>query len=168
MPAELSYARANPLQRLMRRFGASGPGSWLFARVLHHIDKPVYRLSGRRFTLTSLLAGLPVAMLITTGAKSGRPRAVPVVGLPTPDGLAVISSNYGQRDHPAWCYNLRANPECEVSVRQDRRPVRAVEAGGERRERIWNQALEIYPGFATYEKRAAHRRIAVWVLEPPT
>ena len=161
------YASANPLQRALRRFAANGVGSWIFARVLHRIDKPVYRLSGQRFTLTSLLAGLPMAMLTTTGARSGKPRAVPVVGLPTPDGLAVISSNYGRRDHPAWYHNLRANPECQVSIRQDSRPVRAVEAEGERRKRIWNQALEIYPGFATYEKRAAHRRIAVWVLEPP-
>jgi deazaflavin-dependent oxidoreductase (nitroreductase family) len=161
----VDYASANPIQKAIRRFASSGPGSWFFARVLHHVDKPVFRLSGERFTLTSLLAGLPMAMLTTTGAKSGKPRTVPVLGLPTPDGLAVISSNYGQERHPSWYHNLRASPEGRVSVRNDARPFRAVEAEGERRDRIWQQALEIYPGFATYEKRASHRRIAVWVLE---
>jgi deazaflavin-dependent oxidoreductase (nitroreductase family) len=161
----MDYARANPLQRALRRFASSAPGSWLFARVLHRVDKPVFRLSGQRFTLTSLLAGLPMAMLTTTGAKSGKPRTVPVLGLPTSDGLAVISSSYGQRRHPGWYHNLRANPHGSVCVDGERWDVRAVEAEGERRDRIWKQALAVYPGFATYEKRAAHRRIAVWVLE---
>ena len=67
----MDYTHANPLQRAIRRFASSGPGSWFFARVLHHVDKPVFRLSGERFTLTSLLAGLPMAMLTTTGARSG-------------------------------------------------------------------------------------------------
>jgi deazaflavin-dependent oxidoreductase (nitroreductase family) len=162
-----TYAKAGPIARALRRFASSGLGSRLFAPVLYRLDKPVYRLSGGRFTLTSLLAGLPVAMLTTTGARTGKPRTVPVLGLPTPDGLAVISSNYGQRDHPAWYHNLRANPEGRVSIGRDARPFRAVEAEGERRERIWGYALEVYPGFSTYEKRAAHRRTAVWVLETP-
>lgn len=162
----MDYTSANPLQKAIRRFASSGPGSWLFARVQHHLDKPLYRLSGERFTLTSLLAGLPMAMLTTTGAKSGKPRTVPVLGLPTPDGLAVISSNYGQEHHPSWYHNLRANPEGRVRVKDEARPFRAVEAEGERRDRIWQEALNVYPGFATYEKRAPHRRIAVWVLEP--
>jgi deazaflavin-dependent oxidoreductase (nitroreductase family) len=106
-----------------------------------------------------------MAMLTTTGARSGKPRTVPVLGLPTPDGLAVISSNYGQEHHPSWYHNLRANPEGEVSVKDEGRPFHAVEADGERRDRIWAEALKVYPGFATYEQRASHRRIAVWVLE---
>jgi hypothetical protein len=41
-----------------------------------------------------------------------------------------------------------------------------LEASGERRERIWEAGLRVYPGFAQYERRAAHREIAVFVLEP--
>jgi deazaflavin-dependent oxidoreductase (nitroreductase family) len=78
----------------------------------------------------------------------------------------VIASSYGQERHPAWYYNLRANPGGEVAVGTDTWAFHAVEAEGDRRERIWRQALETYPGFATYERRASHRRIAVWVLEP--
>ena len=51
----------------MRRFAASGPGSWLFARVLHRIDRPIYRLTGGRHTLASLVSGLPVVMLTAHG-----------------------------------------------------------------------------------------------------
>src|ERR1700736_2824352 len=115
-PASTSYEQAGAFQRFMRRFAASGPGSWMFARVLHHIDRPVYRLTRGRHTLASLLSGLPVVMLTTTGARSGMPRTVPVLGLPTPDGLVVIASNYGSPRHPGWYHNLRANPEGQVSV----------------------------------------------------
>ncbi len=162
----LPYANANAFQKTVRRFAASGPGSWLFARVLHHIDRPIYRLSGGRHTLASLLSGLPVVMLTTTGARSGASRSVPVLGFPTDEGLVVIASNYGQDKHPAWYYNLRANPEGEVEVAGATRPFRAVEIEGEQRDRIWQEGLKVYPGWSTYERRASHRRIAVFILGP--
>jgi deazaflavin-dependent oxidoreductase (nitroreductase family) len=161
----LTYERANPAQKALRRVAATTAGSWLFARVLHHIDRPVYRLTRGRHTFASLATGLPVVMLTTTGARSGRPRSVPVLGLPTPDGLVVIASNYGQHGHPAWYYNLRSNPEGEVAVDGESRRFRAREAEGEQRARIWAEGLRTYPGWAVYERRASERRIAVFVLE---
>jgi deazaflavin-dependent oxidoreductase (nitroreductase family) len=164
--ASASYASANPIQRFMRRFAGSGPGSWLFARVLHHIDRPVYRLTRGRHTLASLVSGIPVVMLTTTGAKSRQPRSVPLLGLPTVDGLCVIASNFGQDHHPAWYYNLLADPHGEVTVDGTTTRFRAVRAAGEQRARIWQEGLQVYPGWSQYEVRAANRDIAVFVLEP--
>jgi deazaflavin-dependent oxidoreductase (nitroreductase family) len=149
----------------MRRFAASGPGSWFFARVLHHVDKPMHRLTGGRQTLGSLLSGLPIVMLTTTGARSGARRTVPVLGLPVPEGLAVIASNYGQERHPSWYYNLRANPDGHVTVAGVTRGFHATEAEGELRKRIWREGLSVYPGWSQYERRAGTRRIAIFVLE---
>src|SRR5579884_3221515 len=162
MNEAIAYDQANALQRVLRRFAASGPGSWLFARVLHHIDRPVHRLTRGRHTFASLVSGIPVVMLTTTGAKSGRPRTVPVLGIPTSEGVAIIASNFGQERHPSWYYNLRANPDAEVVIDGNRRRVRAVEADGERRSGIWQNGLRVYPGFAQYERRASHRRISVF------
>jgi deazaflavin-dependent oxidoreductase (nitroreductase family) len=162
----LTFDDANLFQRALRRFASSGPGSWFFARVMHRIDRPVYRLTGGRHTFASLVSGLPVVMLTTTGARSGKQRGVPVLGLPTEDGVAVIASNFGQYRHPAWYHNLRANPEGSVAVDGQTRRFRAVEVEGERRERIWEAGLRVYPGWSQYERRASHRRIAVFVLEP--
>jgi deazaflavin-dependent oxidoreductase (nitroreductase family) len=148
----------------MRRFAASAPGSWLFARVLHRIDRPIYRLTRGRYTLASLVSGLPVVMLTTTGARSGQERTLPVLGLPTADGLAVIASNFGQERNPGWYHNLRANPQGHVTVNGERSAFRAVEAEGEVRARIWQEGLKVYPGWSQYERRAAHREIAVFVL----
>ena len=161
-----AYERANSGQKFLRRFAASGPGSWLFARVAHHLDRPVHRLTRGRHTLGSAITGLPVVMLTTTGARSGQPRTVPILGIPFSGGVAVIASNFGQRRQPAWYHNLRAHPDAQVVIDGVRRSVRAVEAQGERRAEIWQEGLRVYPGFAQYERRASHRRISVFVLEP--
>jgi hypothetical protein len=76
----MSYAEANALHRFVRRLAATRPGSWFFARTLHHADWVVYRLSRRRTTLAALLSGLPVVMLTTAGARSGRETTVPLLG----------------------------------------------------------------------------------------
>ena len=166
MSQPITYDQANVVQKVLRRFAASGPGAWLFARVLHRIDRPVHRLTRGRYTFASLLSGIPVVMLTTTGAKSGQPRTVPVLGIPAQGGVAIIASNFGQYRHPAWYYNLRGHPDAQVVVDGVHRRVRAVEADGERRAEIWQEGLRVYPGFGQYERRASHRRISVFVLEP--
>jgi deazaflavin-dependent oxidoreductase (nitroreductase family) len=165
MAEPLTFEDANAFQKLMRRFASSGPGSWLFARIAHHIDRPVFKLTKGRKTFGSMLTGLPVVMLTTTGAKSGKLRTVPVLGIPAEGGVAVIASNFGQHKNPGWFYNLRANPEGELAVDGNRRRFRAVEATGERRAAIWQEGLRVYPGWTQYEKRASHRDIVVFVLE---
>jgi deazaflavin-dependent oxidoreductase (nitroreductase family) len=160
------FAEANAPQRMLRRFAASGPGSWLFSRILDPLDRLTFRVTKGRHLFSSMLSALPVAMVTTIGARSGRSRTVPLLGMLTDDGLVVIGSNYGRPKHPAWRHNLRANPEGEVDVDGQRWAFRAVEIEDERRERIWQQALRTYPGFSAYASRAAPRRISVFVLEP--
>ena len=162
----MNYADANFAQRLMRRFASSGPGSWAFARTAQHIDRRVYRWTKGKHTFGSMITGLPVVMLTTTGAKSGQKRTVPVLGLPLDDGMAVIASNWGQTRHPAWYHNLVANPDGELAVNDSRSNFHAVEATGERRDQIWQTGLKIYPGWTQYETRASGRTIHVFVLEP--
>jgi deazaflavin-dependent oxidoreductase (nitroreductase family) len=162
----IGYAQANLLQRFLRRLGASRPGAWFFARILHRVDRPVHRLTRGRHTLSSLLAGFPVVMLTTTGARSGAARTVPVLGLPTEDGLVVVASNFGRHDHPAWHHNLRANPDATVVVDGVAHAVRAAVVQGEQRARLWREGLKVYPGWSQYERRAAHREITVYLLLP--
>ena len=163
--SSVTFREANPLQRGLRRFAASRPGAWFFAHVLHHVDRPIFRMTRGRHTLASALAGLPIVMLTTIGAKSGKPRTVPLLGLPVEDGVAVIASNFGQHHNPAWMHNLLAHPEGEYAIDGVRRRYRAVLAEGERRAAIWQQGLRIYPGWSQYERRTAHRDIRVFVLE---
>ena len=161
-----SFDDANAVQRFFRRSGATAPGSWLYARVLHHVDRPFWRWSRGRWTFTGLVTGLPMVVLTTTGARSGEPRSVPLLGLPDPGGVVVIASSYGRPSHPAWYHNLRARPEARALVRGESCPVVAELLSGEDRARVWREALRVYPGFATYERRAAHRDIGVFLLRP--
>jgi deazaflavin-dependent oxidoreductase (nitroreductase family) len=162
------YRQANRIQRFMRWSAATAPISWLYVRVLHHIDRPIYRLTRGRHSFVSMVSGLPVVMLTTTGAKTGQQRVWPVLGLPDGERLVVIASNWGQRQHPAWYHNLCAHPEATVTVGGVARRVQAREASGDERERLWRWGLEVYPGWAAYERRAPHRRIPVVVLAPAT
>jgi deazaflavin-dependent oxidoreductase (nitroreductase family) len=160
------YAETNPFYRFMRNFAATVPVSWLFARTLHHIDRPVFSLTNGRHTFASLVSGLPIVMLTTTGAKSGQSRTLPLLGFPDGERMVVIASNYGQLHHPSWYYNLLTHPEATLSVGGETQKVVARRVEGDERERLWRRGLEVYPGWRGYERRAAERRIPVIVLSP--
>ena len=89
-----------------------------------------------------------------------------MLGIPDGERMVVIASNFGQRHHPAWYYNLRADPSAELTVDGMTRRVRAREAIGAERARLWESALQVYPGWRNYERRASHREIGVFILEP--
>ncbi len=166
MTAAISYAQANPFHRAIRWFAATRVGDWLFANVLRRLDGPVYRLTSGRHTAANLLSGLPVVQLTTTGARTGRARTVPVLGVPTPGGLAVVASNFGRPRQPGWYHNLRAHPDATVTVRGSRTCVHAVEATDGERDEVWRRGLEIFPGWAAYGRRAGGRAVAVFLLVP--
>ena len=155
--------RAGP-RRWIQWFAASAPGGWLFARVLHHLDHAAFTLTGGRGTLTSLVAGLPVIMLTTTGARTGRSRTVPVFGFPIEERLAIAAGNFGGQQEPAWCLNLRRDPHARIVVNHQTRRVVAEELFGEARAAVWDRCLMIYPGGTAYARRAAPRTIALFLL----
>ena len=160
----MSYADANLLHRSIRRVGATRPGSWFFARTLQRCDRVVYRMTGGRTTLAAVLSGLPVVMLTSTGAKSGRETTVPLLGFEEGDAVILIGSNFGRAQHPAWYHNLRAHPRARIVVRGRPREVVAEEVESPERERHLAIAAVAYPGYRRYEQWAAPRRIAVFRL----
>ena len=160
------HRQANRFRRVVRVAAAWKPLSLFYARTLHHIDRLVFRASRGRATFVSWVAGLPIVMLTTTGAKSGRRHTCPLVALPVGDHMVVIASNYGQYRNPAWYHNLRANPRATVCFEGVTREVVARELEGDERDRHYERGIEIYPGWTEYRKRAAQRRIPVLELTP--
>lgn len=108
--------------------------------------------------------GAPMLILHTRGAKSGEPRAHPLVFQPNGDSWVIFASKGGAPSNPAWFHNVVANPDVEIEVGTDTIPVRARVAEGDEREKIWTKQKEVMPGFAEYEAKA-NRRIPVIVLE---
>jgi deazaflavin-dependent oxidoreductase (nitroreductase family) len=80
--------------------------------------------------------------------------------------IAVIASNFGRAYNPGWYYNLKADPECEVSWNGRSGKYIAREAEGEEREKYWQLGLSYYAGYEKYKAHAAPRRIPVMVVEP--
>jgi deazaflavin-dependent oxidoreductase (nitroreductase family) len=154
------------LQRVLQRLPASQLGAWVFARTLHPLDRILLRLSRGRVSVPAVLTGLPVIMLTTTGAKSGKLRTVPVVGMSDGEKVVVIASNYGQAHHPAWYYNLRAHPEATLELPGRTGSYLAREATSAEWQTYWRRAAELYVGFPAYQKRAHGRAIPIMVLMP--
>jgi deazaflavin-dependent oxidoreductase (nitroreductase family) len=159
--------KPNTFHRAFHRFLTLRPVTAILARALHHADALVWKLNGGSFSLTGTFAGLPTIKVTTIGAKSKTPRTLPLVGLVDGGKIALIASNFGQARNPAWYYNLKANPECQVQVNGSERTFIAREAEGAEREHYWSMAVSYYAGYAAYELRARPRRIPVMVLESP-
>jgi deazaflavin-dependent oxidoreductase (nitroreductase family) len=149
---------------LIQKAAATSFGSWLLAGNLHRIDRPFLRLSSGRTSLTGILAGLPVVILTTTGAKSGKPRSTPLAAVFDEDKVILIASYLGKCRHPAWYHNLKANPKARLKIAGEERGYIAREAQGEERERYWAQAVQLYHGYENYREKASNRRIPVMVL----
>jgi hypothetical protein len=95
-----SYRRARRFHRLVRRTAATRVMAKVYGVIQEPLDRSIYRLSGESTTASSWLAGVGITMLTTIGAKSGRPRTLPVLGLRDgEDMMLVIASNFGRPRH---------------------------------------------------------------------
>ena len=90
------YRLARLAQRIVQRQAAARPMAELYGVVQQPLDELVYRISSGRITASGWLSGLEIAMLTTTGAKTGTPRTVPVLPLPDGDRTILIASNFGR------------------------------------------------------------------------
>jgi deazaflavin-dependent oxidoreductase (nitroreductase family) len=163
MPSR-SFDDANPFHRMMRTFAATKVGVAVFRPTAHRLDRVANKLTGGRRNFAEIVTGVPAVILTSIGAKSGEPRSVAVYGIPHPEGMAVIASNFGGAKHPAWYHNLKANPEATVSVNRDTWGATARPATPRERDEIWAKGLELYPGWRKYEARAGNRHIEAFVL----
>ena len=164
MPAS-SFDDANVLHRTMRAFAATKAGRLLFAPTAHHLDQLLSKLTDGKRTFAGIAAGLPSVILTTTGAKSGKPRTVALLGIPHPDGVAVVAANYGGAKHPAWYHNLKANPAATVTIEGDTWDATARLATPGERDEIWTKGVEIYPGLTKEQAWAGDRHIEAFVLK---
>ena len=151
-------------QRAVQRMASTRAGSWVFQRTLYRIDRPLHRWTGGRLTAPGLLAGLPVIMVTTTGARSGLPRTMPLAGIPCGDDLAVVGSNFAQPSTPAWVHNLEADPRATVVWRDRSVAVRARPATEAEREVVWARGAQVYGGFSKYRERITDRTVRIFVL----
>ena len=141
--------RRGPLRRLVQMAAAIVPMSMVPVRALPRIDRGFYRLSRGHTTFSAWVAGLPVVMLTSTGARTGKPRTIPVLGLPDGDRLVVIASNYGRPNNPGWYHNLLAHPRASGHLGRASIEMQARELKGEERQVHAARGLEAYPWWSS-------------------
>src|SRR5712692_12093532 len=106
---------------------------------LWRLHRWVYRLSRGR--VGERLLGLPMLLLTTTGRRSGQLHTTALTYLTESAHYAVVASNGGAPQHPAWFLNLRASPEAQIQVGSIAHRVRARQATGDEHERLWNRMV---------------------------
>lgn len=96
-------------------------------------------------------------------------RTLPLVPVRDDQDLAVlafVASNWGQHQHPAWYYNVKASPRVTCTIGGRAAEYMAHEANGEEYEKYWQCAVDTYFGFALYQQRAGSRHIPIIVMRP--
>ena len=108
--------------------------------------------------------GTKILLLSTVGHSSGQERTTPLIHREDGGHWVIVASKGGAPEDPAWYRNLQANPEAEIQVKSETIPVRASDAQGEERERLWRDMAEVWPDYDNYQQRT-DRTIPVVVLE---
>ena len=112
-----------------------------------------------------MFAEMPLLLLHHVGAKSGAERVLPLAYLEDDGRYAIFASKAGAPTNPAWYHNLRARPDTTIEVGAETLEVRAEEAVGSERERLFEAQIERTPQFAEYQEKTT-RAIPVVVLTP--
>jgi deazaflavin-dependent oxidoreductase (nitroreductase family) len=129
------------------------------------VRKQVEEYEGSGGTSGTTLRDLPVIVLTTVGAKSGKLRKSPLMRVEHDGSYAIVASMGGAPKNPTWYANVQANPHVELQDETVKKDYTAREVTGEEKAVWWDRAVAAYPDYADYQKKT-DRQIPVFVLEP--
>lgn len=158
---DLRWGRDIPvLHKLVVGFASSSLGSLLIRKAAPLDRRVLEKTRGRRTVLGPL--GLPVMLLVSTGAKSGAQRISPLLYYREDPHLYLVGSNFGGDRHPGWSYNLLAGGPAAVRMGRDI-PVTAELLGGAERQRILDAFIAFADNYRVYLGRT-NRDLRVFKL----
>ncbi|MET9352065.1 nitroreductase family deazaflavin-dependent oxidoreductase [Streptomyces sp. NPDC006617] len=135
------------------------PTQWVREQV------ELYESSGGTEGTTLRDTGLPVIVLTTRGARSGKLRKTPLMRVEHEGRYAVVASLGGAPKHPVWYFNVQADPRVELQDGPVKQDMTAHEVTGAEKAQWWERAVAAFPSYADYQKKT-EREIPVFVLEP--
>ncbi|MHB1490201.1 putative nitroreductase [mine drainage metagenome] len=138
--------------------GEYEPGTTAWARE----QVELYESSGGTQGLT--LRGMPVVILTSVGASSGRLRKTPLMRVEHDGTYAIVASLGGAPKNPAWYANVVHHPEVELQDGPQKWDMVAREVHGDEKVLWWERAVAAYPDYAAYQRKTT-REIPVFVLE---
>lgn len=110
------------------------------------------------------IGGVPIIVLTSVGAKSGKLRKTALMRVEHDGAYAVVASKGGAPEHPVWYWNLVRHPHVELQDGPDKRDYDARVVEGDERAVWWERAVEVWPAYAEYQTKT-DRQIPVFVLE---
>ena len=106
---------------------APSPRAWVREQVA------LYESSGGKEGTT--MRGMPVVIITSTGAKTGKIRKIPLMRVEHEGSYAAVASQGGATKHPTWYFNLVTDPRVEVQDGPVRQQMLAQEVTGEEKAR---------------------------------
>jgi deazaflavin-dependent oxidoreductase (nitroreductase family) len=144
------------------RLTTTKPGEAVLRKIAP-IEARLMQATRRRIRIN---IATPVVILTSTGARSGERQDTPLTYLTDGGDVILIASNYGGERHPAWYYNLRAHPECELHIGPHGGRFMAREVDGADRQRLYGLAEKLARTYAHHAHAAGDRTIPVLRLTP--
>jgi deazaflavin-dependent oxidoreductase (nitroreductase family) len=123
----------------------------------------VYRLSNGK--LGGTFQSSPVALLTTTGRKSGEPRVSPLLYLREGGRVVLVASQGGRDTNPMWYLNIKANPEVSVQIKGEVLQLQARDANADERGEYWPKLTAMYPTLDDYQSWT-DRVIPIVICDP--
>jgi len=111
------------------------------------------------------LQDLPVVILTTVGALTGKIRKTPLMRVEHHGSYAAVASQGGAPANPVWYRNVKADPRVELQDGPARRDMVAREVSGDEKALWWERAVAAFPPYARYQAKT-DRAIPVLVVEP--
>jgi deazaflavin-dependent oxidoreductase (nitroreductase family) len=133
------------------------PAAWVRDQVEE------YESSGG--TRGTTLREMPVIVLTSRGAQSGKIRKSPLMRVEHDGRYAIVASKGGAPEHPVWYYNVVGDPHVELQDGPVKQDMTAREVTGAEKATWWERAVAAYPDYADYQTKT-DRQIPVFVLEP--
>jgi F420H(2)-dependent quinone reductase len=125
----------------------------------------LYESSGGTEGTTLLDTGLPVVIVTSLGARSGKIRKTPLMRVEHEGSYALVASQGGAPTHPVWYFNLKSHPEVDIQDGPAKGTYRVRELSGDERAAWWERAVAAFPNYAEYQTKT-DRQIPVFVAEP--
>ena len=141
-----------PSERFVVWLSTNPVATWLIRNVASRLDPLLFQATNGRLTCFGPPA-MPMLALTAVGRRSGEPRSVHLACLEQGGDYLIVASAMGQERHPAWRYNIEANPEVEVQVRGERFAARAEPLSDAEKREVWDDVKQAIPQMNVYEKR---------------
>jgi deazaflavin-dependent oxidoreductase (nitroreductase family) len=115
-------------------------------------------------TEATTMQGVPVVVVTSVGAKSGKLRKNPLMRVEKDGVYALVASKGGAPSHPTWYHNLVGHPVVELQDGPERHEYTVRLAEGDERAAWWERAVAVWPAYADYQTKT-DRQIPVFVAE---